>query len=254
MLPIKTTFDDIDKLAKYLRSQVGWVEIGKAKSVIAAKHVDARKLDAMKYIGLLERDGNNIKLSGAGQEYADGDEGARAAILRQQIRGVPLYFETTEWLHHSSKGNQTKTQIASYWHDHHSSKLEGATGAALTDAVIFFMRLVGQADIGQFISAGKGRPESYVKIDKDKLAAFVTGEAVAAPPAPTTPSIPTAPPAPSGPSPAPVTPVNTNVALAPGIQINIEIHIAADAKASTVEEIFKNMRRYVLDQSDDGEE
>jgi hypothetical protein len=28
--------------------------------------------------------------------------------------------------------------------------------------------------------------------------------------------------------------------------VNIEIHIAADAKAATVEEIFKNMRKYVL--------
>jgi hypothetical protein len=32
----------------------------------------------------------------------------------------------------------------------------------------------------------------------------------------------------------------------PGVHINIEIHIAADASSETVEEIFKNMRRYVL--------
>ncbi|WP_088319571.1 hypothetical protein [Kineosporia sp. R_H_3] len=37
-----------------------------------------------------------------------------------------------------------------------------------------------------------------------------------------------------------------HVAVGPGIHINIEIHIAADATSETVEEIFKNMRRYVL--------
>jgi hypothetical protein len=37
-----------------------------------------------------------------------------------------------------------------------------------------------------------------------------------------------------------------SVSIGAGIHINIEIHIAADASASTVEEIFKNMRRYVL--------
>lgn len=44
------------------------------------------------------------------------------------------------------------------------------------------------------------------------------------------------------------------VAVGPGIHINIEIHIAADASSETVEEIFKNMRRYVLsgEQSADG--
>jgi hypothetical protein len=36
------------------------------------------------------------------------------------------------------------------------------------------------------------------------------------------------------------------VTIGPGIHINIEIHIAADATSETVEEIFKNMRRYVL--------
>jgi hypothetical protein len=48
-------------------------------------------------------------------------------------------------------------------------------------------------------------------------------------------------------------PVSTSVG--PGVHINIEIHIAADASSETVEEIFKNMRRYVLSgdaQADDG--
>ncbi len=43
----------------------------------------------------------------------------------------------------------------------------------------------------------------------------------------------------------------TVVSVGPGININIEIHIAADASADTVQEIFKNMRRYVL--SGDGQ-
>jgi hypothetical protein len=34
--------------------------------------------------------------------------------------------------------------------------------------------------------------------------------------------------------------------VSPGVHINLEIHIAADASAQTIEEIFKNMRRYVL--------
>lgn len=47
-----------------------------------------------------------------------------------------------------------------------------------------------------------------------------------------------------------------SVSMGPGININIEIHIAADASSETVEEIFRNMRRYVLSgdtQADDGQ-
>jgi hypothetical protein len=45
------------------------------------------------------------------------------------------------------------------------------------------------------------------------------------------------------------------VSVTPGIHVNIEIHIAADASADTIENIFKNMRRYVLTnekQAEDG--
>jgi hypothetical protein len=44
----------------------------------------------------------------------------------------------------------------------------------------------------------------------------------------------------------PPAPAAPTLGVGPGIHINIEIHIAADASAETVEEIFKNMRRYVL--------
>jgi hypothetical protein len=44
----------------------------------------------------------------------------------------------------------------------------------------------------------------------------------------------------------PVVPTAPAVSIGPGIHINIEIHIAADASSQTIEEIFRNMRRYVL--------
>jgi hypothetical protein len=51
-------------------------------------------------------------------------------------------------------------------------------------------------------------------------------------------------PPPSTLQPAPKAP--PAVSVGPGIHINIEIHIAADASSETIEEIFPNMRRYVL--------
>jgi hypothetical protein len=45
-------------------------------------------------------------------------------------------------------------------------------------------------------------------------------------------------------------PPDPTVTVGAGVHVNIEIHIAADATSETIEDIFKNMRRYVL--SDDG--
>ena len=51
--------------------------------------------------------------------------------------------------------------------------------------------------------------------------------------------------------PVPVSPSSDAVAVAvsPAVYVNIEIHIAADSSSDTIEDIFRNMRRYVLNGS-----
>lgn len=57
---------------------------------------------------------------------------------------------------------------------------------------------------------------------------------------------------PMGGIPAPQT-RGPHVTVGSGVNINIEIHIAADASTKTIEDIFKNMKRYVLRPDDDAE-
>ncbi|MFE7844584.1 hypothetical protein ACFUTX_05230 [Microbacterium sp. NPDC057407] len=52
--------------------------------------------------------------------------------------------------------------------------------------------------------------------------------------------------------PTPLAPAPT-VSVSSGVNINIEIHIAADADTQTIEDIFRSMRRYVLKPEDDSE-
>lgn len=148
-------------------------------------------------------------------------------------------------MHFSNKDGPTKTEIANYWHDSHAAELQGAAGAALTDAAVFFLRFVGAGGLGQFIAAGTGR-ETHLKVDTEAVAEYVTGDA--APPAapPATPTVdPAAPPlTPQNPPPAPPA---VTVSGNAGVHVNVEIHIAADAKPATIEEMFRNMRKYVLD-------
>jgi hypothetical protein len=79
---MKTTEVDLDKVAAYLKNQVGWVALDKIRKAIPSKHADVRKIEAMRHIGLLDRDGENVKLSADGREYAAGDETKRAVERR----------------------------------------------------------------------------------------------------------------------------------------------------------------------------
>lgn len=248
--PIKTTIEDIDTLFAYLSTQVGWVPLEKVRKTIDSKFADNRKIEACRYLGLIERDGSNVKLSDSGRSYAAGDEPQKADVMRAALRGVPLYFQTIEWIHHGKRAEPTRTEVGNYWHDNQSDLLDGAKNAALTDAVIFFFRAAGAAGLGKFISAGNNRPTALLRADLEAIATFVVLPATPVVPSnsrqSSTLETPLAPPTPgTPPTPTPRNPAVT-VQASPAVHVNIEIHIAADATAQTVEEIFKNMHKYVL--------
>lgn len=253
MLPIKTTVDDIDALGAYLKGQVGWVPLERVKKTIDSKYADARKLEALKRIGLIERDGSNIKLTERGRAYAStDDESEKAALMAEALRELSLYAETVEWIHHSKVEDPSKTVVGNYWHDKHQDQLEGAQGAALTDAVIFFMRIAGEAGLGKFTRGSKARPDSYLSTDAVAIEAFVSAKrpephqpehSASSTNSPRTPYEPTTE---TSVAESSIVKPLKNVGTSPAIHVNLEIHIAADATPETVAEIFKNMRKYVL--------
>jgi hypothetical protein len=241
-LPMKTTAADLDRLAAYLKNQVGWVEIDKIRKAIPPKHAHTMKIEAMRHLGLIERDGNNVKLTPEGRDYAAGDPTKRAEVMRGRLRSIPLYNATLEWMHFNDKTEVLKTDVANYWHDNHASETGGAVGDALTDSAVFFMRMVGIAELGKFVAAGSGR-DTHLEMDSEALAALVTG-APAPGPAPAQPEEKEKDKEKPPPPPPPPLPALT---LGTGLNVNVEIHIAADAKPATIEEIFKNMRKYLLE-------
>jgi hypothetical protein len=240
-LPMKTTEVDLEKVSAYLKNQVGWVALDKIRKAIPPKHADGRKIEAMRHIGLLDRDGENVKLTTEGRDYAAGDASRRAEIMRGRLRASPLYNATLEWMHFNDKTTVNKTDIANYWHDNHAAETGGAVGDALTDPTVFFMRMVGVAELGKFVAAGAGR-ETHLKMDEAQLEQFATGEPTPMPDAGEPEGGAQGSAAPSPPLASPPT-----VSVGAGLNVNVEIHIAADAKAATIEEIFKNMRKYLLE-------
>lgn len=241
---MKTTEVDLDKVSSYLKSQVGWVSLDKIRKAIPAKHANAMKIEAMRHLGLLDRDGDNVKLTTDGRDYAGGDAAKRAEIMRKCLRADLLFSATLDWMHFNDKTSATKTDVANYWHDNHAADIGGATGDALTDSTVFFMRMVGVAELGRFVPAGVGR-ETHLVMDADLLTEFATGD-----PPPSDEDTPQETQPKQLAAPAPPTQPQGQFSLGAGLNVNVEIHIAADAKAATIEEIFKNMRKYLLDGSD----
>lgn len=263
MVPIKTSVEDIQKLLGYLNKQIGWVEGTKVEKALGSQ--DDRKLGAMVEFGLILRDGGNLRVTERGQLFASD----QIAALRDVLSSVELYSATLEWVHYGKRAEATAAEVGQYWEASHADTLGGLKGSTLKDGAVTFGRVVAGAGLGTFL-VGRGGKETRTTFDLAGVDSLVNGTPAAgaeathevdeaetpAPAATLDPTPPTTPATPESQTlPAPTAPPTVTVATSPSVHVNVEIHIAADATADTVREIFKNMARYVLDKqiADDGE-
>lgn len=248
MIPVKTSLDDIEKFLGYLARQVGWVEASKIEKALGS--IDDRKISAMVAFGLVLRDNGNIKMTPRGQLFSSGE---KEKALRETLGEIDLYRATLEWAHYGDKSEVTATEVGQYWESSHSDTLGGLRGSTLKDGAVCFGRIVEGAGLGQF-TIGRGGKETRISIDHGSLEQVVAGSVEDAA------TVAIAPPNTIPPNGTYSTPVElsqmtdsptadpkTSVSTSPSVHVNVEIHIAADANAETVKEIFRNMALYVLD-------
>lgn len=262
MVPIKTSVEDIQKLLGYLNKQIGWVESTKVEKALGSQ--DDRKLGAMVEFGLILRDGGNLRATDRGRLFSIDP----AAALREVITSLELYSATLEWVHYGKRGEVTAAEVGQYWEGSHADSLGGLKGSTLKDGAVTFGRVAAGAGLGTFL-VGRSGKETRTTFDLTSVDLLVNGAAPAEDEAaldvyaantPETPAIPepallaTPVTIATQSLPIPAAPPTVTVATSPSVHINVEIHIAADATADTVREIFKNMARYVLDKhiADDG--
>lgn len=257
MVPIYTSVEDMRRLLGYMSKQIGWVEQSKAEKALGA--IDDRKVSAIVGLGLVQRDGTNLKLAPRGQVFAAGDE---PGALRDAVREMDLYRHTAEWMHYQGKTEVTATEIGQYWEASHKDTVGSLSGSTLNAGAVCFARVLEGAGFGSF-KVGRGGKETRLITNRDALAAFVDGvdgqsEVVDVSETAVEPAADTS----AAPAPGPVhsaevmtvRPTSTpsvSVSASPSVHVNVEIHIAADATADTVREIFRNMARYVLDKQVD---
>lgn len=251
MVPIKTTVEDIQKLLAYLGKQIGWVEPAKVEKALGS--VDDRKTAAMVEFGLILRDGGNLRTTPRGQQF---NTDQRVA-LQDVLSSLELYRATLEWIYYGNRSEATTSEIGQYWESSHKDTVGNLSGSTLASGAVTFGRIVDGAGLGTFL-VGRSGKETRVTFNLAEVDLMVNGgrpaeqtesegvenagaEATTIADTQTTASMPaTAKPLPAD---APTVSVSTN----PSVHVNVEIHIAADATADTVREIFKNMARYVLD-------
>ncbi|WP_347110193.1 hypothetical protein AAHB33_05665 [Paenarthrobacter sp. S56] len=252
MIPIRASIDDIEAVLAYLSRQIGWTSVDKAKKSLDAKLLDDRKIGAMAYLKMVDRDGMNLKAAENGMRFQGGD---RVGALREGILQSDLYRHTVDWLHFGARSEVTAVEVGQYWQAQHRESVGDVTGERLKDGAVFFFRVAEGANLGS-LKIGRGGKETRFMTSLDQVSALL--DSSADPDSLVGTAVDTVSPvadngiqSPShgsaAPDTAPPAPPRVEVSASPNVHVNVEIHIAANATAETVKEIFRNMARYVLD-------
>ena len=100
-LPIRTTVADIEAVCSYLATKPTGASTAEAKAVLDSKVLDGRKLNALKFWGLIDDNGGKMRLTEPGRRLAK-DKGAET---RRRAEGRGLY-DFTLWRRGRARGPQ----------------------------------------------------------------------------------------------------------------------------------------------------
>ena len=175
-LPIRTTLDDINAVCGYLITKPTGATLAEAKAVLDRKRLDGRKLNAMRFWGLIEENGDKLKVTDRGRRLVRDAGAFRSQVLREIVLDVAPYFAMVERVAHGDQESVTATEVATHWHEHFKDDAAN-TDKILNDQAVCFFQIAQAADLGELIVGRKGKPTRF-DFDSDTTREFVDGTSV----------------------------------------------------------------------------
>ena len=143
MLPIRTTLDDIDAVCSYLVTKPTGATLAEMKAIVDRKYFDGRKLNALKFWGVIEDDTNGkTKITDRGRLAVRDSGSSRSQALGEVIRQVKPYSAQVERVVHSRQETMAATDVAAHWHEHFRDDVAGSDKILNDQAVSFRLHRV----------------------------------------------------------------------------------------------------------------
>ena len=175
-LPIRTTMADVIKLCGYLATKPIGATLSEAKAVIDASVLDGRKINALKYWGLIETDdaSGKINLTDLGRALTKNKFAQQAECLRRAIRSVPAYMAVIERAIHSKEHTTTTNEVAAHWHKHFPEEASESE-RILNDQAVAFFQIAEGADLGKITIGRQGHATQFDFV-ADNIATMIDGD------------------------------------------------------------------------------
>lgn len=250
-LPTLATVEDINAVVKVLYAKMSGDTVNNAKASSTAPAIFAeQRLEAYQAWDLITVEGDRIKLTSQGRKLHDSSEEEQHEIFANVLRKFELYDITLRHFYSGSYEQRIVPEIGSHWVDNFADQVATNNDRLLREQVTAFMSVVAGAGLGKYVRGRKGNP-TRLEVNLEALGEFVTGVHHAD--APSEPELaPVVEKEPEGQrskidaSVEPQESTQVNPVLSPDVNINIQIHISADAEKGQIDDIFASMARHLF--------
>lgn len=174
-LPTRAMLDDIDAVCGYLVTKPTGATLAETRAVVDRRHLDRRKVAALKFWGLIEYDGNGskMKITDRGRRSVKDSGSKRSEVLREVVGQIGPYKAMVERVVHGGEETIAATDVAARWYEHFKGEVADSD-EVLNEQAICFFQLAQGADLGKLVIGRRGQPTRF-DFDADAARAFVEG-------------------------------------------------------------------------------
>lgn len=250
-LPSLATVEDMSAVVGILYGKMSGDTIKNAKASTTKPSIfTEQRLEAYQAWGLLTVEGERLKLTNQGRKLHEHTEEQQHEVYAEVLRKIPLYEITLRHIHSGSYEERIVAEIGSHWADNFAEQVATNNDRLLGEQVTAFMSVVAGAGLGRYVRGRKGKP-TRLEINRGAVGEFISGAKRLDSPTEheTAPVIDTETEEQQSKVSAYVQPQETkhvNPIFSPDVNINIQIHISADAEKGQIDDIFASMARHLF--------
>jgi len=170
-LPVLTTAEDVRDLINYLKTKPTGATVSEAKAAIKKSVLDPRKFTAYTLWGFVGKDGERIKLTPRGWDFARKPE-SEQEIYRRVIDSIPPYKSVLEWAYHQKMDSVSNIDVAAHWHEHHKEALGTDNEDTIKNAAVCFFHLAQAAGVATLIIGRHGQ-STRLDLEREQLRQYI---------------------------------------------------------------------------------
>jgi hypothetical protein len=158
-------------LVRYLKNKPTGATVAEARATVKKQVLDPRKMTAYTLWGFINKDGERMKLTTRGWDYARKPE-TETDVFRRAIDSVVPYKSVLEWAYHQKVDSISNVDVAAHWHEHHGTALGTDNEDTIKNNAVCFFHLCEAAGLGKLVIGRKGQA-TRLSLDRDQLAKYI---------------------------------------------------------------------------------